>query len=178
MFWIIQENFKDEAGYDDFINIFINNKIPYQVIKVVPFVHEIIPDINPLGDVMAWGGTVMDAVAKKKNWQPGTFLNSNFDQLVWHEKYKNYLLNFDAKFSTIGEVTSFYGDRFIRPILDLKSFSGQLINGEDFEEWKRLLFDISDTFSTVTLDTIISISSPKLVLTEARFFIVNGILFI
>ena len=55
MFWVVQENIKDEATYDHFIQALYALNIEHTLVKVVPFSHDVIPDVNPTGRVMVWG---------------------------------------------------------------------------------------------------------------------------
>ena len=89
------------------------------------FLDETIPDVNPTGKVICWGSVSMDHVAQLKGWKPGTFLNENFDQRIWTAKYKDYILNADAEFYEFSKIPAFTGMKFIRPVSDMKIFSGK-----------------------------------------------------
>ena len=105
MYWVVQENVRDEATYPNFVQALTDLNIKHTLVKVVPFSHEVIPDVNPTGRVIVWGSTTLDLVAKNKGWIPGTFLNDNFDQRIWMTKYPT--LNDDAEIYEFGLIPVF-----------------------------------------------------------------------
>jgi hypothetical protein len=172
MFWVVQENIKDEATYDHFIQALYALNIEHTLVKVVPFSHDVIPDVNPTGRVMVWGSTTLDLVAKNKGWKPGTFLNENFDQRIWRTKYPT--LNDDAEIHEFGSIPAFEGTRFIRPVHDMKVFAGKVIHNVELEQWKETIQRYSDGYITLRPETPVSISSVKDIEMEWRFFVVSG----
>ena len=174
MKWVVQENIQNEEKYEAFISALQDLNIEYTVVKVVPFVRELIPDVNPTGRVVAWGSISMDYVAKTKGWVPGTFANDNFDQRIWSAAYGDNMLNSDFEVHTFGSIPKFEGTRFIRPIHDMKVFSGMVIHGEEMENWQAAIQRISDGYSTLTAETPVSVSSTKELAMEWRFFVVAG----
>lgn len=172
MYWVVQENIKDEATYDDFIQALYALDVEHCLVKVVPFSHEVIPDVNPTGKVMVWGSTTLDLVAKNKGWVPGTFLNENFDQRIWKTKYPT--LNDDAEVFEFGSLPVFEGQRFIRPVHDMKVFAGMVIYSGELEEWKETIQRYSDGYTTLRPETPVSLSSVKDIEMEWRFFVVDG----
>ena len=174
MYWVVQKNVKDERMYDDFLRAIRELNLDHCVVKVVPFSRTTIPDVNPTGKVICWGSVSMDHVAQLKGWKPGTFLNENFDQRIWTAKYKDYILNADAEFYEFSKIPAFTGMKFIRPVSDMKIFSGMLVHSEEVEDWKVSIQRISDSFSTLRADTMIGVSSMKDIMMEWRFFVVDG----
>lgn len=172
MYWVVQENIRDEATYADFIQALHDLNIEHTLIKVIPFSHEIIPDVNPEGRIMVWGSTVLDLVAKHKGWIPGTFLNDNFDQRIWLAKYPT--LNADAEIFAFGSLPVFEGQRFIRPVHDMKVFAGMVVYSVELEQWKETIQRYSDGYITLRPETPVSISSVKDIELEWRFFVVSG----
>lgn len=174
MHWIVQNNIKDEDSYEKFIQALCDLHIEHTLVNVVPFSHEIIPDVNPIGEVIVWGSTTLDLIAKNRGWLPGTYSNENFDQRIWGEKYKGFLLNEDAEFYEFGNIPEYNDVRFIRPVLDTKIFAGEVVCGSELERWKKSISAIEDGYSTLTSKTLVSVSKVKNIEFEDRFFIVNG----
>ncbi len=172
MFWVVQENIQDEAKYDYFMKSLTDLNVSHTKVKVVPFAHEMIPDINPTGKVVVWGSITMDLIAKKKGWVPGTFQNENFDQRIWKDKYPT--LNDDAEIHPFGSIPIFEGERFIRPVHDMKAFAGMVIWSVEMERWKETIQRYSDGYMTLRPETPISISSVKEIAMEWRFYVVGG----
>jgi len=171
--WIVQENIRDESGYQAFIDALQQLNVDHTVVKVIPFAHECIPDVNPSGPVIVWGSTSMDMVAKQKGWTPGTFLNDNFDQRIWSKMYGADMLNADATFHEFCNIPAFTGERFIRPVHDLKTFAGIIQAGPELAHWQTQILALKDTYSTLRPDTPVSVSSVKEIDLESRFFVVN-----
>lgn len=67
MFWVIHKNIFREEGFDPLIRALERLKLKFAVVKVVPFVGDIIPDINPKNPVIAIGAYSMWRVAKRKD---------------------------------------------------------------------------------------------------------------
>jgi hypothetical protein len=171
--WVVQNNIRDEASYESFIQALDEYAVPYTIVKVIPFSHETIPDVDLQSDVLVWGSTTLDLVAKHKGWNPGTFLNENFDQRIWLRAFGNHMLNADAEFHSFCSIPQFEGVRFIRPVHDMKTFAGTLIDGTNLERWQHSILDIGNDYSTLRPSTPVSVSSVKEILTEYRFFVVD-----
>ena len=92
--WVIQSNFADENGWDVMINTFHRFNIPYSEHKVIPFVGELLPDINiPDKNVICMGSYSMRHIAKQKGWKPGVYdlFDMNFNKQMKH--WGRHMLN-------------------------------------------------------------------------------------
>ena len=67
MFWVVQENLFNEEGFKSLIHALVRMELDHAVVKVVPFVGVIEPDINPTNPVIAVGAYSMWKVAKRKD---------------------------------------------------------------------------------------------------------------
>jgi len=177
MHWVIQNNIKREVGYDAFIESLDRQGISYDLVKVVPFSHTLIPDVNPKNPVIAIGAYTMEQISKKKGWSPGLYTNENFTYEVWSEKYKGHVLNDDAKVVSFEESVKLHYDEevFIRPCKDGKEFAGMVTTWKSFTEWaNRVLALEEDMYKTITKDTMIMIAPLKHIQREYRFFVVGS----
>ena len=172
MLWVIQEDLFQENGREILINTLEKFDIPYQIVKIVPFSHELIPEVTYTGKIITNGSVLLSKIAKERGWTPGGLLNDNFDYSVWYPRLKRYLLNHDAVFTTVAEANPLWDDIFIRPTLDNKSFNGQVMTRDEFISWKNDVLKGED--SSVSPDTEIVYATPKKVGQEHRHFIVNG----
>jgi hypothetical protein len=146
MHWVIQHNLWNETGWRQMMDVIERLKISYTVVKVIPFIHELIPDDLDLWGkpVYVQGGTSLSLVARRKGWSPGTFLNENHNFMVWAKKYKEHCLNYDAEIMPFEQVCipeEFV--RFIRPVEDNKSFAGTIMEGSEFGAWKKAVMGLS-----------------------------------
>jgi hypothetical protein len=173
MYYIIQENTFNEKGHDHLIETLDRFKLPYEIVKVKPFIEEF-EFKTERKDVFCFGGLKMARLAPKYNWKPGVLMTSNHDFTVYRNHYQDELLNFDSKVYQFGEDFGWsQGAYFIRPTKDTKSFAGQIF---DLINWTKFRHDALDGsyHSQLTPETLIQVSSVKRVQKEFRFWIVNG----
>lgn len=171
MYWVIQDDLFQENGRDALIDTLERFSIPYQVVQIVPFSHELIPEVTHTGHIITNGSILLSKIALNRGWNPGGFLNGNFDYEVWFPYFKDYLLNADAVFTTVSDALPPWDDVFVRPRLDDKSFNGQVMTREEFTQWKESVLKGNDTIKP---DTQIIYASPKKVGQEFRHFIIDG----
>jgi len=174
MYWVLQENLFNEYGYTQLLETLNKYDIPHTEVKIVPFIHDIIPDINPEGLVMVCGATSMTKIANRKNWFPGSFHNEDFTYEKWKENWGTELLNYEAIVCRFDEVAHHWDEFFIRPCEDTKSFSGTVMEWEEFYEWQPKVVGINEDLSPLQADTMVMMSPLKTIYTESRFFVVDG----
>jgi hypothetical protein len=174
VFWVVQENLSNEVGFAKLLQALQNRSLPFEIIKMIPFSHEIVPELCiPDGPVIVSGSTALSKIAMEKGWQPGAFLNDNFDFSVWKEKYKGLLLNEDAAIEEFGKLNP-NEPVFVRPCSDHKTFAGLIIEPEKLQTWQQQILGISDGYATLTPETLVLSATPKPILKEFRFFVVDG----
>lgn len=177
MHWIIQTNLFAEDGWRALVETLERFNLPYSVHKVVPFVGEIIPDANPDGQVICMGAYSLRHLAKKKGWTPGVFDLEPFDFEVQKAHWGEHMLNYHAVVSTF-ENANFSPDdeyKFIRPVLDSKSFAGKVFDRHEFYDWKRKIVVLEEDYGdNVCKDTVIQLCPLRKIYSEHRFWIVKG----
>jgi hypothetical protein len=175
MHWVVQENLYKEAAFFDLINALDNLVDSYEVVKVVPFSHELISEPKPQGNVVVMGATTMIGIAKERGWTPGAFYNENFDHKVWVDKLGDYMLNYEAEVCKFKDINPKYNPFFVRPTEDRKVFSGQVIDKANFDIWRRNTEQVAYSgYTTLTPDTEVVVSPCKAIHAEWRFFVVDG----
>jgi hypothetical protein len=173
MFWIVQENISNEIGFEKLIQALERRSLPFKIVKLIPFSHEIAPEpCIPEGSVIVSGSPTLSKIAMERAWQPGAFLNDNFDFSVWQEKYKGLLLNEDARIEEFGKLNP-KEPIFVRPCSDHKTFAGFIIEPENLQTWQQQILGISDGYATLTPETLVLSATPKPILKEFRFFVVD-----
>ena len=201
MLWIVQKDLWDEAGYMTFIEALDRLEIEYLIIKPIPFTNRIMPadfdsfeqDINEVEepfidttqDIMAFGATSLTRIAKARGWYPGTYMNENFTYEKWSEGFGlENILNPDSIVQRLGDyfdLSGFEGSNvFVRPVLDSKTFNGEVKSKYDFKDWQQTI-KFMEEFMTDELvdipmlnkDTVIVVASAKKIYSEFRMFIVN-----
>lgn len=182
MHWVIQDGFFNETGMNDLVNLLARFEIPHTIVKVVPFVGEIIPDLELDGNVICFGSYAMRHTAKKKNWYPGVFdLEDVCDWLYKKENpWTEYFLNNDShycRFDEVGEYIDHMGLDlfFMRPVSDSKVFAGNVFEMAEYKDWcNRVVVLEEDDGTSLRANTEVMVSPPKHIQTEYRVFIVNG----
>ena len=202
MLWIVQKDLWDEAGYVTFVEALNRLEIEYLIIKPVPFTNRIMPadfdsfeqDINDVEepfidttqDIMAFGATSLTRIVKARGWYPGTYMNENFTYEKWSGGFGlDNILNPDSIVQRLGDyfdLSGFEGDNvFVRPVLDSKTFNGEVKSKYDFKDWQQSI-KFMEEFMTDELvdipmlnkDTVIAVAAAKKIYSEYRLFIVNN----
>lgn len=189
--WILESNLKDEP-YLKLISVLEKNKIPYTMVKVVPYANILLStDFDTFNKepteeddikinerlIFPFGTMSLSSVAVKRKWKPGSLFNDQFTFEKWSKGFglKN-LLNHDSKIMKVSEPIEGFKDDifFIRPCEDDKAFSGKVINKKDFLDWQESIIKIDDSRSKLNKNTLITIATKKEIYKEARMFVFNG----
>lgn len=170
--WIVQKNLFNEKGYDELIRTIEQMGFQHTSVKVIPFTTDMEPDVNETEGLVAYGSTSLRKIAIQKKWDPGVFFDyTAFTHPSWVEHWGSHMLNYNAQVLKFRDI-SFTGTKFIRPIDDLKTFSGHVVYEGQFKEWQdRILWleatELSPEHLCVVADVIPMIR-------EYRFFVVDG----
>jgi hypothetical protein len=175
MQWIVQENLYKEEAFLDLIQALDNYKLEYQVVKVIPFSHELLPEPEVTGNTVVMGATTMIGIAQERRWHPGAFYNSNFDHAIWVQNLGTELLNYEAEICQFKDIKPKYNPFFVRPSEDRKVFSGQVIDQANFDVWLKATEQAAYSgYTTLTPETLVVVSPLKAIHAEWRFFVIDG----
>lgn len=195
MFWVVQNNLYNEAGYVRFIAALERLGVYHTIVKPIPFTNKFLPadfdsmtqevdDVEePFIDtnqkVIVMGATSLSRIAKSRGWTPGTYLNDNFDFETWRDGFgKENILNGDSITSKICDaidVTKMSDHLFVRPVDDLKTFTGNVMSKDDFFNWVQEISIIEqEEFQPLHKNTKIAIANYKKINAEYRIFVVAG----
>lgn len=153
--------------------------IGWEDFGVIPFVEEITNAKDQYNEPVVLLGSCK-AVRLAENYpqmNPGIFFNhETFTVNAWVEGLGEMMLNHDTEVTTFGELLEgFDGDVFIRPITDLKLFTGAVFNFEELVEWWSHNKTRSDNPALNMVETTeITKSTAKNIIGEWRCFSVNG----
>jgi hypothetical protein len=173
MYYIIQENLFREEGHEKLISCLERFNIPYELVKVIPFVDEV-EFKTDRKDVFVFGSLKLARISKQYGWNPGAIITENHDYEVYSKYYKDYLLNYDSRIFEFNEDFEWiYDQHFIRPCLDNKVFTGKVFNQEDWPEFRERMLTNGHTTS-LTKHTKIQVAVPKKLTQEIRFWVVGG----
>lgn len=176
MHWILQSNlYGTEDGFVRLVEALVRQKVDHTLVDLVPFSHELNPDIDIDDNVFVCGSTSLGEVAKEKGWVPGYFDN-NLNMETVTSNYGSEMLNCDMSVSTLKDVPHRMNRFFIRPCSDKKQFAGQVMDWVEFEKWQQKIIELDGTSSWTSLkgDDEVMIAPVVDILTEYRFFVVDG----
>ena len=176
MYWIIQNNIANESKWSVVIDTLKRFDIEHSIHKVIPFAGELVdPPTIEHQNVICMGAYSMRHYAKKHGYNPGVFDLEPFDFTQQLAHWGDHMLNSDAEVTTFRDAVPTHERFFCRPILDSKSFAGQLFTKEDFMDWKRKIVVLGHDYGdNVGPDTMIQVCPLKTIHAEYRFFVVNG----
>lgn len=171
MYYVIQEKLFREENYENLIKTLERLGLDYEIIKLQPNNDNIIIHTDRK-DIFPFGAVRMAKIAKKYEWNPGSFMNENHDYEIYSKYYGDNLLNADSKILKVKDVVP-HSPFFARPTKDTKAFTGRIFNNKN--EWEELLERLQiNPYSILTGDTLVQVASIKNILNEIRFWIVKG----
>lgn len=152
--------------------------VRYKTIGVIPFQDELdLTGIDPNETILFYGSEKLVRVISTKYTQylPGVFYDpKTFNYRTWIDKRGDIMLNHSADFIKIKDLENYvWSDddpRFIRPIADLKAFSGTLVEKKDIT---KKVQEISLNYHLFDEDLEIVVSKPINLAYEWRFIVVN-----
>ena len=173
--WILENLLSDEQSRmsSNFVKMksgLEDNKIPYKLIKTIPFLHEFEENIN-FKSTFVYGSTITLKAAKKQNLK---LYVAPTEQEVKNNIQTDYL-NYDMEILSHDEVEKYMEENgadwfFIKPNADLKSFDGTIV---DIKKYPFFIERVMKT-NNYEPDTLICVSSLKHVHKEWRVFVVDG----
>lgn len=174
--WVVQGNLGQSSDVAKLLAFLAQLGIPHRTLQVIPF-DDTPPDEPAEGRVVFYGSTtLMKNVAREGRWTPGVFYDeARFAFGALRAGYGEALLNADSEVTTLAELTSRALDPetllFVRPVLDLKQFTGEVFSFAELATWRTRL---EHARGDLTLATEVQIAAPKEVLAEWRTVVVEG----
>lgn len=176
--WLVQYAGMRSDNTDEVMSILTEKGIPFIPVGIRPFTAEImgIEDADLTGPVMAYGSCKLVKLVSELGLRPGVFFDySKFNVMAWSHFLPNEMVNGDPAFGTIREFRNLGDagvehDVFVRPVMDLKLFSGSVKpKGDTFAK----LLDEKLNGMEGYENTLLAISSVAELHGEWRCFIVN-----
>ena len=171
MHWIVQNNFFSQIYYKALCEQLQRLEISYSSVSVNPRLLKIEPDITPLQSrVFVMGSSSLGKIAKIRQWTPGYF-DQNLDYQLYLKHYSTQMLNSNAIISTLVHAKPQWERFFIRPVYDLKTFSGNIMEKNDLITLQQKIIK-----STTYIDgnQKIVIAPLQTINAEYRFWVVDG----
>lgn len=124
-------------------------------------------------DVIPYGSTHLVRVARAEGWRHLFYDEATFRADLWPALHPG-MLNAAPIITTLSRAKVMAHDRpewFIRPVGDLKEFSGHVIASDELVRWVRSL-EAGDC--EVTGESLVALSEPQPIDMEWRYLIVGG----
>lgn len=174
--WVLEANVFAEVCFDRMVAHLSKRNLPYHVVKVIPFIHEIegkAPEIT--GPVVVYGSIGVQKLARKHGWSPGVFPVCTEEETK--ARLGDIYLNADLSRMMISEAAEHVRslghdeDFFIKPDTDTKEFAGEVMKGYDFVPWYAKMKNIGYLDEN---DFPVVISKAKTIGCEWRVVVVDG----
>jgi hypothetical protein len=174
MFYVIQKNVFKEPNYDKIFETLDRLNLDYEIIDCLPFIEELEVKTERK-DIFCFGSVKMSRLATKMNWYPGSFYGNNHDFNIYKNYYKENLLNYDSEIKKFSDIITWSHNevKFIRPTKDSKVFTGKLFTKIKWDDFKENSLNNGHT-TCLNGDTLIQVSSVKVIYKEARVWIIDG----
>ncbi len=186
--WVLERNVFSEKCFDSMIEHFNAKSIPYAIVSVVPFIHEIDGEVPAMASpVVVYGSIGIQKMAKKHAWEPGIFGDAEaFSEAEAARHLQSLYLNYGqmrVAIKTLGDNTELYAGLlagtkgqpatkfFIKPNTDTKEFAGQVVDVASFKEWYAGMLQSGYLEDN---DFEVVISQPKKLGCEWRVVVVDG----
>jgi hypothetical protein len=154
---------------------------PHEFVGLIPFSHEFTSDEPIVGnDYIPYGSTLMTTLALEHKWKGLCFDLENFSM-------RRAFVNRSDMLNTGLVLTAYEAekylrtvfpeqDTFIRPDLDLKHFSGQVMNRLECADWLNDAMSLPPESGSYAIDPnmLVCLSEPKNIQAEFRWFVVGG----
>lgn len=180
--WVIQTNLLNDIRVNAIWYAAIEAGCEVHSAVVIPFRDELgnesdLPEME--GTVIPYGSCKLTKLANKRGWNGNCHNDLTFDVMMWN-RCRDDMLNSDAEIMRVKDTAKFFEtfdsveeqqEWFIRPVKDLKEFSGSVATVADIKNWMNSTKSGNFSFSE---DTMIMLSPLKKIHNESRFFIVGG----
>lgn len=180
MRWIVDE---DDA-HAGFAQALRDAGTPFNAVSVLPFVGEIsgrVGNVKAGERVFVRGPFGLPEACAKRGWDPVVWTGPELSESRVQAALGAAYLNADGWTSRLGDLTprflsaEFCGQTrvFIKPVDDIKTFSGQLVEIAEIESWLEKMIK-SGYVSPEIVDADVFVSRPQEIGCEWRAFVVGG----
>lgn len=174
--WVFQEDIIDSEIIEGMTSFMDRMGIPWNRIKMVPFTRDLTQEkIDVNQDLVAIGSYDFTYKAIELGWKPGVWVNDNYDYRIWSQSGWR-ILNSGGEVYRFGDVPFQEKAFFMRPALDNKIFTGQVLDWGKYTEWfeKVSANDRDSTVWDITLDSPVVVAPKQDIIGEYRFLVVDG----
>jgi hypothetical protein len=174
--WLLEKDTFDE-GLEPLKNAIKKQGHNYIEVGYVPFESGTYDQFEDEDCVICYGSlNLMRHLRRIKKWVPGPIMDlPNLECTKYYTYFGKYLINSDYTMMPLNEMLrrrfellkQFDGQFFVRPSTGFKSFTGQVVNGDKWDE------DVEWIKEWGSQSEIVVVSSAKNVSTELRFVVAD-----
>ncbi len=175
--WAIQTNLISDHSARTVWQAALDAGAAVQEVVVLPFTDEFYNDVPEMdGVVIPYGSCSFTKISKRKGWNGNCFVDETFRADVWNANRPD-MLNSDAVIMEVKDTPKFFEGVdeddywFIRPLRDLKEFTGTVEQVGDIKNWMSSTKSGNFSFGE---NTQIILAPVKTLYSESRFFVVGG----
>jgi hypothetical protein len=151
-------------------------EIPFVDVSVIPFSDEFVTPIDVQDPkIIPYGSTSLIKNAQRRGWTGTYFDETTFRVDAWLQN-RTDMLNQDSMIMSVKEAAETFATKpktdvyFIRPVMDLKQFSGTVTDCGEITRWMHSVDSGNFSFGE---DTLVAIAQPTEILMEWRHFVVG-----
>lgn len=175
MRWVVQDNLFIENRRGDLIEAI--ERLGLQCVRVNLLeggrMDKDIPDDDT--PTITNGSVALTRLAQARGWTPGGFWSEAFTYACWGTQdspWHDLLLNANARVGALSDMTLGAESAFVRPVIDTKTFNGQVMTREQFELFQAQ--SIAGLAGRPAADTPVLIAPVRTIGQEHRHYIVDG----
>jgi hypothetical protein len=179
--WVVDRALgRSEGSYERLLEQLDRSGTPYTLVRKPPFADYLVGledndtpiTIDVPNPVFVTGTTSMRLVSDKHGWNPG-YIDAP-GQLELKDAWGEELLNHDAVVGPLGTIMPPGDGFFIRPVEDTKSFAGQMMNADEFYDWRKNIINGDFAFATLGPDDLVMMAPYKEIYAEYRLYVIGG----
>lgn len=185
MKWIINADTHQEPAYASLVRELDLQKQDYVIVRTAPMAdyllsehdefdengHNVPLRLNVDGPVFAMGTTGLAAISRTSGWSPGFIEAPSQTQCM--AAWGDHMLNHGAVTGALRQMEPEMEEFFIRPVEDLKSFPGTVLERGGYQAWRRGI--VSQTgINKVPEDTEVLVAPLRRIDAEYRCIVVDG----
>ena len=177
--WLVQSNFIDYRQVSEICDAVRKTGARLLEAVIIPFSDELgntLPD-DVEGTIIPYGSTSLTKMGARKGWKGCFFDEAIFRMDVFDLMMGACMLNSDQMIMSVRESMAWAEGlpsdevRFIRPVKDLKEFNGTVTTVAEIAKWMSSVDSGNFSFDE---NVMVSISMPKKIYREVRWFVVDG----
>jgi hypothetical protein len=139
--WVLEANVFAHSCFDEMVDHLRQIQIPYHVVRIVPFSHELVGNLPAIDNpCVAYGSIGVAKLAGRQRWLPGIWASDDLASTVYARRLGDKYLNNGLVACRLSEVERRsidlgWSQFFLRPDDDGKAFPGGIVTRSEIVGW-------------------------------------------